>query len=189
MLLRCDTLSFLFWFRFTNCWRNCFFFSKTKKRESVFALRQKFNIHKMLSLEVGHLLGAAPSAPCTERSQLLGRSQHLHLKLAFCGWSNPAFSEISSGCRFLQTATVQEVYTCVFTKPDNPVKNWFFFFFKLSRHITNNRLSDKIKECAKKEKSTVTFAGELNLTFSKQLNTHVHLFSVSVLGERSHDKL
>lgn len=39
------------------------------------------------------------------------------------------------------------------------------------------------------KKSTATFTGELNLTFSKQLDTHVHLFSVSVLWKRSHDKL
>lgn len=77
-----------------------FFFFEIKK-ESVCCSEAKCNIHQMLSLEVGHLLGAVPSAPLTQRSQLLGHSQHLHLKLAFCGWNNPVFSKIPSECRFL----------------------------------------------------------------------------------------
>lgn len=73
-------------------------------------------------------------------------------------------------------------------------KNESLFIFFPNYFDSNNTFSGGITECTKKKnifflKSTVTFRGELNLTFSKRLETHVHLFSVSLLWKRSHDKL
>lgn len=187
MLLRWDTWSFLFWFKFTKCWCNCFFFLKKSKKGVVCCSEAKCNIHKMLSLEVGHLLGAVPSAPFTQRSQLLGLQSAFASKISFLwlkescifrnfGWMQIFnFTRLEGSC-LREYKTWRRCWGCMFS--------WIH-----SDSWQRIGLQIKLKNLLKKEKkSNITFADELNLTFSKRLNTHVHLYNVSVLCKRSHVK-